>query len=1104
MPSDDLSDIRSGLVSLRRQIRRVQFFRGLFDTAVVFFGGLLFIVTLDYMLPSFPIWARAAVFYLWLLAVVLAVVVFIGVPLMRKLPSIQLARWLERRHPEMQERISTVLELSEAKVGVSSSLLSELSRDAAVDLSLIDPLKEVGVKRARRSFLPLIFVVVTFVVILGVWPREVGRLLTRAVSPFSSLGNAGAFRFDISPGSVEIFEGDELTIDLAYTGSLEEGLALVIEKEGESVSETLPKVTSEGGVHCASYQVHSADVDFQYSARVAGNQSDRFLVKVQPSPRMVGPVVTLRFPAYTSWPDREFPLGNEVKALAGTEVILRGQFNTPLEAVDLLLGSSVFGESRLEHSARGEEMRWSAILNRGLDHSAKVRVEHESGRQFEVAEFMIQAVEDHSPLVKIFTPVHSDYRVKANEKITISYEVVEQIGVAKAEINLEINGKSVEPLAVDLPERVDGEEGRLWRGEARVFLEEVLSQYVDARNVRMRLAISDVRPVELDGPGVGYSKWLEFKLDQNAESLLRQELQEQDQDLRETVGRVIRDVEKAKRKMEQVRGDLQRTFLSERTENRLSESQRKLKKAKDDLANLRRRMELGIQAQRSEQVEAVMAELQQAEEAVEMISLQDHPEARLTELDQALRESQGALEGLRELQQEIQKDASRVDDLARLQEMAQRQERLARQAAESEMNQDWQNRQKRMQEEIRQKVRQSPEAKAAAMTSQSKQVLDLAEEARVLKSSQEELAEVLRNAEALAEGDEQVLAILEQALIREQEVVLTGIISELSEARRGQEGRANDLPEALAQAEAVFKEVQTGRLEMAAESAQKAARELSKGARVSASQMLLKEHQEEVAEALRDFSQGRPEEALARVERMQVRRAKGLVQEIQSVSELDGNFLGQAGQQARKASQKVSEASRSQEGGRNEEASELHQEAARQFRQASESLTQASREMAKGAEEAARQEESPEGAPAPGEEMAEALQRSTQAAQATQSREAAAEAQAAAEALRKAAEQAKVRMRGGGRSEGEMMQAKEAEAAGQGEQMTDEARSGLRERQGGQGVPPELAQLGMSMSEWEKIQATMSDEVGRSSRVKIPEDYRGLVRKYFERVIEKQ
>ena len=51
-------------------------------------------------------------------------------------------------------------------------------------------------------------------------------------------------------------------------------------------------------------------------------------------------------------------------------------------------------------------------------------------------------------------------------------------------------------------------------------------------------------------------------------------------------------------------------------------------------------------------------------------------------------------------------------------------------------------------------------------------------------------------------------------------------------------------------------------------------------------------------------------------------------------------------------------------------------------------------------------------------------------------------------------------------------------------------------------MPPELAKLGISAADWEKIQATLKSDVGSGSGAGMPEEYRGLVKKYFEAIAD--
>jgi hypothetical protein len=62
----------------------------------------------------------------------------------------------------------------------------------------------------------------------------------------------------------------------------------------------------------------------------------------------------------------------------------------------------------------------------------------------------------------------------------------------------------------------------------------------------------------------------------------------------------------------------------------------------------------------------------------------------------------------------------------------------------------------------------------------------------------------------------------------------------------------------------------------------------------------------------------------------------------------------------------------------------------------------------------------------------------------------------------------------------------------------DAPQEGPQLAQPDQGVPPELAKLGISAADWEKIQSSLKSDVGSASAGSVPEEYRDLVKGYFE------
>ncbi len=59
---------------------------------------------------------------------------------------------------------------------------------------------------------------------------------------------------------------------------------------------------------------------------------------------------------------------------------------------------------------------------------------------------------------------------------------------------------------------------------------------------------------------------------------------------------------------------------------------------------------------------------------------------------------------------------------------------------------------------------------------------------------------------------------------------------------------------------------------------------------------------------------------------------------------------------------------------------------------------------------------------------------------------------------------------------------------------------GLRTASADPGVPPELAKLGIGADDWALIKSSLSAEAGSAAVIQVPEEYRSLVRQYFEQM----
>lgn len=317
-------EITKPLQALLRRVRRMQILRGTAAMATVMLGGLLISMAAHLLFAPLPVEVSWILLGLIGVGLLWAASKWFVKPLRGKITLIQIARWLETRHPEIQERVSTALELSDhSKGGVSEGLLQQLVEEAEGDVKGVNPTREVRARRAKRWLWPAAALAAVFVAVFIIFPEQSRRLLVRAVAPFSDLGNAGAVRFTIEPENINVLEGDEVRIVIKYSDDNVEELALVMEREGEEpLTEMLKLAGVEDGISRFEYRLPSAKESFHYFAQTGKAQSDGFDVKVSMLPRIEAVKIGVEFPEYTGLLTEQRPLEDEISALGGSTISL--------------------------------------------------------------------------------------------------------------------------------------------------------------------------------------------------------------------------------------------------------------------------------------------------------------------------------------------------------------------------------------------------------------------------------------------------------------------------------------------------------------------------------------------------------------------------------------------------------------------------------------------------------------------------------------------------------------------------------------------------------------------------------------------------------------
>ena len=1091
---------------LRTRIRRVLASRGALITAVIALAGLLGLVSIDILFAPLPAFVRWMCPALWVAAVATAAVINWWLPLRKPLELVRVARWLETHHPELDERISTVLEVSgRGETGMSSQLISQLAKEASGSLDQINPQVEVSTRRAMRWLWPAAALLMVWAALFVIWPAPTTRHVVRALVPTSNLGNAEGI-ITVTPGSAELIEGDSFQITASHSAGAKLELILHLP---DGTSTVMPMEPRDDG---AIYQFGRADRNFEYEVRSGRVTSDRYKVAVWPQPRLTDPRVRLEFPAYTGWAPREQALGDGVTAIVGTKVELKSKLNTPIETARLEIDEETAGNTTIERAADGGAFSSRWTLEKAGHSAGRVVLNHRLGREFEAARFMIESTIDAPPEVKWLSAMKKETRLRPDDLLEIGYEITDDVGLGVVQLEVQPERGESARLSVEAPPRMGHAEPPVWRGRIRQAMGELVGKWPQCRGFKLRIRAEDSRPEDLMGPGVGVSEWVVIRIDDGAESLARQAVAAAQSDARETLEQARQMAQQAREKIDRRREDLKNEKVPEDARKDLEQAREQLADARDKLEELADRMEESVNATKAPDVRKAAETAEQARQQLENTPLQDTPQQRDETAATARENAEKTERQLEKLLNDIQRNEPQVQDYAHLKELEQQQRELARQAEqataqnpENKTEQPWQQRQDQVAEALRQEAQQQPQAQAASLEEQAQEAKQLAQEAREQAAGQEALKQLAQDPAAAKDA-------LHEQLAKEQADIAKDAQEQLAEARERQDNAtANALPEAVESAEKAGAEISAKNDKAAAAEAKEAASQLAEAAETAeknqsdqtdptdqanaaADLSALAERQENVSEALSALEQGKPAEAAAKLSEMRAEQTAELAEDIRETPQVNGTSgpMQQAANTSEQAAGQAKQAAQADSQGKPADSANSHSQSAQQLQQTAAQLEQAAAEFAQQAAEAAGRKAGDNKAPVPGQPLAEAFQQASQAADSNNKAAAAGHAQAAADALSQAADGALRAMQGQGPPKPGQGMAQQP-----GMEQPDES---LRAPEADPGVPPELAKLGISAEDWEKIKATLKSDVGGASSVALPEEYRDLVRSYFEQM----
>jgi hypothetical protein len=909
------------LQSMIRRVRRLLFIRGLFATLAVALACLLAIMAVDATITLFSTTSRWLLSLAGLCLTLAAAWWFLVRPLSRRFTLTKMARILEVRHPELQERISTAVELLASddpdSIRGSQELISAVVDSAVDDVATVDPKTEFKPARSKK------FIVATAVcggiiaLLLAIWPQQAWTLLTRALAPFLDIGNAYADTLVVDPGDVRVAKGQPVTIQVSVKHKRLKRAEIRRQlPDGTESVERMALIAEEpDGTKRFSLTFPAVEEGFDYRVRAGAALSRYFDVTAVEPPTVTKLEVKYDYPEYTALPDAGGETGTgEIRAVAHTRVSVTATLNKPAWSAKLVFNDT---PSAAEPVIAENRVTWDFELKAGMRGSWNLDLADEEGFKNQPSAYPIEVLPDKAPTVQILAPTQRDISLKPTERLPIDLSVVEDFGFADVVLMATPDG-AVAPTQLVQPLPASTNRPGTYSAQALLDLP-ALKLTPDQRRLAVQVRVRDNRPEEFDGPGVGLSEVIFVTIDQNAKSLADQAIEAQKKEVEQQIREAKQELEKARDDLRRAEQELIRDKeVNSEAKEKLDEFTEHNEAAREKLEQVAATLDTPLFQEQSQQAAKLANEpLAEAQEKADMIPMTDAQHERVAEAKEARTEVEEAIKGLDELAKSMREAEEDYQSISKLNELANKQQELAMKA------EDWQKRAQEERAKAQQAAQQAPNEQAQQ---QAMQQFDQQQqrEAQQFQAEQnrveQQLGEMLKeNAAALAEVLEQQraqsddLAQQAEALAKQQES-LRDASREATDKNQNQEQALRDaLVEQLAQLQSELAQQAKAAAEEAKEAAAPGKADTPQASEANQAQAQAKP---EAAEQAPAEAQPANAEAQAKAAEAQAKTAEALAQAAEEASQAAENLaqkeLAPASEAASEASETLAQAEAAQ------------------------------------------------------------------------------------------------------------------------------------------------------------------------------------------------
>jgi hypothetical protein len=545
--------IVKSLTELIARIKLILWIRGSLAILAVVVVAILIVMGIDaatIIISPVYRWALSSSVFI---AFLIGIYFYLYRPLAQPFTLERVARFVELRHPELQERMSSIVELCRIDKNSdnfgSQRLIDKLAEEAVFDAKKVKPRQEINTKSVKPWFIAAGIVVGIIILLMAIWPLRTFRLMARVIAPASDVGSFFADSVEVQPGNKRMVKGDPLTIEVRTTNSkIDKAYIIKFAENGKLVKERMIESAVEPGseendnVRLFILAIPQVNDSFRYCIHAGHSVTEKYEVQAEIPPQVDRLDLIYSYPEYTGLGSVVYTnsAGN-INVLNGTKVKANAYLSKPISSAKVLIAGKELAETNVTYTSQ-VRLKCEFDVPSNVDGKWQINIEDHFKFKNKAKTYSIVSVKDQAPTVDVFRPLVKDLTLSPKGRFVINYFAFDDYGLTNA--YLEVTKDGHEPDIHQLKKLVkEKDKDGIWSGNVRFDLSKF-----DLKNVlqlSVVVCVADALPIELGGPQIAKSEAVLVSIDREAESLARQSYDMQHDTINNVLENVLKRLEDA-------------------------------------------------------------------------------------------------------------------------------------------------------------------------------------------------------------------------------------------------------------------------------------------------------------------------------------------------------------------------------------------------------------------------------------------------------------------------------------------------------------------------------------------------------------------------------